>query len=84
MQGHDWTGVYPAIHHFCATDLSAFYFDIRKDRSVLRPAIQKTPGLPQLAGYSVPLPDLLAGAGTALHGGRGMGHALWSGQLSAS
>jgi len=28
---HDWTGVYPALHHFCATDLSAFYFDIRKD-----------------------------------------------------
>jgi isoleucyl-tRNA synthetase len=28
---HDWTGVYPAIHHFCSTDLSAFYFDIRKD-----------------------------------------------------
>jgi isoleucyl-tRNA synthetase len=31
VQNHDWTGVYPAIHHFCATDLSAFYFDIRKD-----------------------------------------------------
>jgi isoleucyl-tRNA synthetase len=28
---HDWTGVYPAIHTFCAADLSAFYFDIRKD-----------------------------------------------------
>jgi isoleucyl-tRNA synthetase len=28
---HDWAGVYPAIHNFCATDLSAFYFDIRKD-----------------------------------------------------
>ncbi len=28
---HDWTGVYPAIHSFCASDLSAFYFDIRKD-----------------------------------------------------
>ncbi|MDE2517122.1 MAG: isoleucine--tRNA ligase [Rhodospirillales bacterium] len=28
---HDWTGVYPALHAFCATDLSAFYFDIRKD-----------------------------------------------------
>ncbi len=28
---HDWTGVYPALHSFCATDLSAFYFDIRKD-----------------------------------------------------
>ena len=31
VEGHDWTGVYPAIHHFCTTDLSAFYFDIRKD-----------------------------------------------------
>ncbi|MDE8345553.1 MAG: class I tRNA ligase family protein, partial [Acidocella sp.] len=31
LASHDWTGVYPAIHHFCATDLSAFYFDIRKD-----------------------------------------------------
>jgi isoleucyl-tRNA synthetase len=27
----DWTGVLPEIHNFCATDLSAFYFDIRKD-----------------------------------------------------
>ena len=31
VASHDWTGVYPAIHHFCATDLSAYYFDIRKD-----------------------------------------------------
>ncbi|MBL6457061.1 isoleucine--tRNA ligase [Belnapia sp. T6] len=28
---YDWTGVYPEIHAFCSTDLSAFYFDIRKD-----------------------------------------------------
>ncbi len=28
---HDWTGVYPEIHNFCSADLSAFYFDIRKD-----------------------------------------------------
>ena len=28
---YDWNGVYPAIHAFCAADLSAFYFDIRKD-----------------------------------------------------
>jgi isoleucyl-tRNA synthetase len=28
---HDWSGVYPEIHAFCASDLSAFYFDIRKD-----------------------------------------------------
>ena len=26
-----WTGVYPEIHAFCAADLSAFWFDIRKD-----------------------------------------------------
>jgi isoleucyl-tRNA synthetase len=31
VESYDWTGVYPAIHAFCATDLSAFYFDIRKD-----------------------------------------------------
>jgi isoleucyl-tRNA synthetase len=31
VETHDWTGVYPEIHAFCATDLSAFYFDIRKD-----------------------------------------------------
>ncbi len=28
---HDWSGVYPAIHSFCSGDLSAFYFDVRKD-----------------------------------------------------
>ncbi|WP_137181075.1 isoleucine--tRNA ligase [Roseomonas sp. AR75] len=31
QRDHDWTGVYPEIHAFCASDLSAFYFDIRKD-----------------------------------------------------
>ena len=31
VQDHDWTGVYPALHAFCAADLSAFYFDVRKD-----------------------------------------------------
>ena len=28
---YDWTGVVPELHGFCASDLSAFYFDIRKD-----------------------------------------------------
>jgi len=31
VASYDWTGVYAAIHNFCAADLSAFYFDIRKD-----------------------------------------------------
>jgi len=28
---HNWTGVYPDVHAFCSADLSAFYFDVRKD-----------------------------------------------------
>ncbi len=31
VETYDWTGVYPDLHAFCAADLSAFYFDIRKD-----------------------------------------------------
>jgi isoleucyl-tRNA synthetase len=31
VRDYDWTGVFPDLHGFCATDLSAFYFDIRKD-----------------------------------------------------
>jgi isoleucyl-tRNA synthetase len=31
VTSYDWTGVIPALHNFCAADLSAFYFDVRKD-----------------------------------------------------
>jgi isoleucyl-tRNA synthetase len=31
VESYDWTGVYPELHNFCSVDLSAFYFDIRKD-----------------------------------------------------
>ena len=31
VASYDWTGVYPELHNFCAVDLSAFYFDVRKD-----------------------------------------------------
>lgn len=31
VETHQWVGVYPALHGFCTTDLSAFYFDVRKD-----------------------------------------------------
>ena len=31
LTDHDWTGVYPELHAFCSADLSAFYFDVRKD-----------------------------------------------------
>ncbi|MFT8243391.1 isoleucine--tRNA ligase [Roseomonas sp. BN140053] len=28
---YDWSGVVPELHNFCAADLSAFFFDVRKD-----------------------------------------------------
>ena len=31
VSSHDWTGVVPELHGFCNNDLSAFYFDVRKD-----------------------------------------------------
>ncbi|WP_428374796.1 isoleucine--tRNA ligase [Lichenicoccus sp.] len=31
VETHEWVGLVPALHGFCASDLSAFYFDIRKD-----------------------------------------------------
>ena len=31
VTSYDWTGVYPDLHNFCSVDLSAFYFDVRKD-----------------------------------------------------
>jgi isoleucyl-tRNA synthetase len=31
VASHDWTGVVPELHGFCNNDLSAFYFDVRKD-----------------------------------------------------
>jgi isoleucyl-tRNA synthetase len=31
VETHDWAGVLPELHNFCNGDLSAFYFDIRKD-----------------------------------------------------
>ncbi len=38
LASHDWTGVYPEIHAFCSSDLSAFYFDVRKDALYCDPA----------------------------------------------
>jgi len=32
IDDYDFHGMFTALHNFCAVDLSAFYFDIRKDR----------------------------------------------------
>jgi len=34
----DFHAIYQALHHFCAVDLSAFYFDVRKDSLYCDPA----------------------------------------------
>jgi isoleucyl-tRNA synthetase len=31
VKSYDWAGIFPDLHAFCSSDLSAFYFDIRKD-----------------------------------------------------
>jgi isoleucyl-tRNA synthetase len=31
VMAYEWTGVMAELHAFCAADLSAFYFDVRKD-----------------------------------------------------
>jgi isoleucyl-tRNA synthetase len=31
IEGHDWVGLVAELHGFCASDLSAFHFDMRKD-----------------------------------------------------
>jgi len=31
IEAHDYARMVQALHHFCAVDLSAFYFDVRKD-----------------------------------------------------
>jgi isoleucyl-tRNA synthetase len=32
VDGYDFHGMFTALYNFCAVDLSAFYFDVRKDR----------------------------------------------------
>ncbi|WP_431282371.1 isoleucine--tRNA ligase [Humitalea sp. 24SJ18S-53] len=38
VETHDWNEVLPDLHSFCAADLSAFYFDVRKDALYCDPA----------------------------------------------
>ena len=59
-------------------DLSAFYFDIRKDALYCDPASSMTrKACLDRARSSVPLHGHLAGADAVLHGGRSLGVALW-------
>ncbi len=66
--GYDWTGVYPELHNFCSTDLSAFFFDVRKDAVYCdRPDARAPARRPHGAGPPAPLPVRLARPRAALH-----------------
>ena len=62
------TACFTRLHNFCAVDLSAFYFDTRKDALYCdRPGAPAPARLPHGAGPSVLLPYRLAGADLLLH-----------------
>ena len=65
---YDFHGVYPALHNFCAVDLSAFYFDIRKDALYCDAARQpRRRAARTVLDELFSLPDRLARAGPVLH-----------------
>ncbi len=62
---------------FCQSDLSVFFFDIRKDSLYCdRPELAETPGLPHGAGRHLRAPDHLARPAAQLHHGRSLDPAL--------
>ena len=65
------------LSDFCNEDLSAFYFDIRKDSLYCDAAVRpEAPRLPHRPRHPVPCPGPLARAGAGVHQRRGLGHAL--------
>ena len=58
------TAVYTALHNFCAVDLSAFYFDVRKDALYCDRADEhRRRAVRTVLDELLSLPDRLAGAG---------------------
>jgi hypothetical protein len=72
----DFQGVFQAVFQFATTDLSAFYFDIRKDALVLRRRHGAAARGADGAGYPVPPADHVAGADPRLHDGGGLAGTL--------
>ena len=85
VASYDWTGVYPELHNFCSVDLSAFYFDIRKDAVYCdRPDSRAAPRRAHRAGSPAPVSVHLARAGAVLHGRGSLVRALRRGRQRAS
>ena len=63
VEAFDFHAMFTALHNFCAADLSAFYFDIRKDRLYCdAPDDSGAAGGAHRAGPHLRLPGALAGA----------------------
>ena len=70
---YDFQGVFQKLFTFATTDLSAVYFDIRKDALYCdAPASLRRRAGAHRAGHPVPPPDDLAGPGAGVHDGRGL------------
>ena len=66
----DYKRIFAALASFMTADLSAFYFDIRKDALYCDPyLVDDAQGLPHRARSSVPLHGDVARADAVLHGG---------------
>ena len=65
--------VYHALVNFCATDLSALYFDILKDRLYTSPKNSREPARRRPRSTRSPSRSRPAGADPELHRGRGLG-----------
>ena len=64
----EFARLYSSLHNFCATDLSAFYFDVRKDVLYCdRSRQHAAPRRAHRARPPVPLSDGMAGAGAGVH-----------------
>ena len=59
---YDFHGIFTALHDFCNSDLSAFYFDIRKDSLYCDSADSLQRRLPDSNGQHVALSDQLDSA----------------------
>jgi hypothetical protein len=75
-RGFDFQGVFQAVFQFATTDLSAFYFDIRKDALYCDGDTDAAARGADGAGHPVPPADHLARADPRLHDGGGLAGTL--------
>ena len=70
---YSFNRVFHTLFNFCTNDLSAFYFDIRKDALYCDPQSSVSPaGGENRSGRTVQSSDHLASADPRLHDGRGV------------